>query len=57
MGIFGPTSTYLWAPLNELAATVLTRSKLACQPCQRTVCTMNDHRCMRDIPASDVVGR
>ena len=27
----------------------------ACQPCQRPVCTMNDHRCMRDIPASDVV--
>jgi heptosyltransferase-2 len=22
---------------------------LPCQPCQRTVCTMNDHRCMRDI--------
>ncbi|MGH6709080.1 MAG: lipopolysaccharide heptosyltransferase II [Bradyrhizobium sp.] len=56
MGIFGPTSPYLWAPLNGLAATVLqTRSQLACQPCQRTVCTMNDHRCMRDIPASDVV--
>lgn len=54
MGIFGPTSPYLWAPLNELAATVLTRSKLACQPCQRTVCTMNDHRCMRDIPAVEV---
>ena len=27
---------------------------LSCQPCQRTVCTMNDHRCMRDIPASEV---
>jgi heptosyltransferase II len=56
MGIFGPTSPYLWAPLNGLAATVQTRTVLACQPCQRTVCTMNDHRCMRDIPASDVVG-
>jgi lipopolysaccharide heptosyltransferase II len=55
MGIFGPTSPYLWAPLNGLAATVLTTSKLSCQPCQRTVCTMNDHRCMRDISASDVV--
>jgi heptosyltransferase II len=55
MGIFGPTSPYLWAPLNGLAATVLqTKSKLACQPCQRTVCTMNDHRCMRDIEASEV---
>ncbi|MBR1153671.1 lipopolysaccharide heptosyltransferase II [Bradyrhizobium sp. JYMT SZCCT0428] len=56
MGIFGPTSPYLWAPLNGLAATVLqTKSQLTCQPCQRTICTMNDHRCMRDIPASDVV--
>jgi heptosyltransferase-2 len=55
MGIFGPTSPYLWAPLNGLAATVLTTTKLACQPCQRTICTMNDHRCMRDIAASDVL--
>ena len=55
MGIFGPTSPYLWAPLNGLAATVQTKTHLACQPCQRTVCTMNDHRCMRDIPASEVV--
>jgi len=56
MGIFGPTSPYLWAPLNGLAATVLqTREVLACQPCQRTVCTMNDHRCMRDIAAAEIV--
>jgi heptosyltransferase-2 len=56
MGIFGPTSPYLWAPLNGLAATVVqTKSQLSCQPCQRTVCTMNDHRCMRDIAAADVV--
>ena len=55
MGIFGPTSPYLWAPLNGLAATVQTRTHLSCQPCQRTVCTMNDHRCMRDISAADVV--
>src|SRR5437868_11178106 len=54
MGIFGPTSPYLWAPLNGLAATVLTKSELSCQPCQRTVCTMNDHRCMRDIAATEV---
>jgi heptosyltransferase-2 len=56
MGIFGPTSPYLWAPLNGLAATVLqTKAVLPCQPCQRTICTMNNHRCMRDIPATDVV--
>jgi heptosyltransferase-2 len=36
---------------------VLTKTQLSCQPCQRTVCTMNDHRCMRDIPASDVVAK
>jgi heptosyltransferase-2 len=55
MGIFGPTSPYLWAPLNGLAATVQTKTHVPCQPCQRPVCRMNDHRCMRDIPASDVV--
>ncbi|HKU07605.1 MAG TPA: glycosyltransferase family 9 protein, partial [Bradyrhizobium sp.] len=55
MGIFGPTSPYLWAPLNGLAATVQTRTQLSCQPCQRTVCKQNDHRCMRDISATDVV--
>jgi heptosyltransferase-2 len=56
IGIFGPTSPYHWAPLNGLAATVQqTRTQLSCQPCHRPVCRMNDHRCMRDIPASDVV--
>jgi len=54
MGIFGPTSPYHWAPLNGLAATVQTRTTVPCQPCHRPVCTMNDHRCMRDIPATDV---
>ena len=55
MGIFGPTSPYHWAPLNGLAATVQTKTVVPCQPCHQPVCTMNDHRCMRDIPASDVV--
>jgi heptosyltransferase II len=55
MGIFGPTSAQLWAPINGLAATVQTRTKVPCQPCHRPICTMNDHRCMRDIAASDVV--
>ncbi|MFT4116947.1 lipopolysaccharide heptosyltransferase II [Bradyrhizobium sp.] len=55
MGIFGPTSPYLWAPLNGLAATVVQdKSILSCQPCQSTICRMNDHRCMRDISASEV---
>jgi heptosyltransferase-2 len=56
MGIFGPTSPYFWAPLNGLAATVQTRTVVPCQPCHRPICTLNDHRCMRDISASDVVG-
>lgn len=57
MGIFGPTSPYLWAPLNGLAATMVQdKSVLSCQPCQSTICKMNDHRCMRDIAASEVVG-
>lgn len=55
MGIFGPTSPYHWAPLNGLAATIQTQTSVPCQPCHRPVCTMNEHRCMRDIPASDVV--
>lgn len=57
MGIFGPTSPYLWAPLNGLAATVVQdKEALPCQPCQSTICKMNDHRCMRNIAASEVVG-
>jgi heptosyltransferase-2 len=55
MGIFGPTSPYYWAPLNGLAATVQTSTSVPCQPCHRPVCRMNEHRCMRDIPATDVV--
>jgi heptosyltransferase-2 len=56
IGIFGPTSPYLWAPLNGLAATVVqTKSMLSCQPCQSTICRMNDHRCMRDILPEEVV--
>jgi heptosyltransferase-2 len=55
MGIFGPTSPYHWAPLNGLAATIQTKTIVPCQPCHRPICTQNDHRCMRDIPAADVV--
>ena len=55
MGIFGPTSPHYWAPINGLAATIQTKTKVPCQPCHRPVCRMNDHHCMRDIPASDVV--
>lgn len=55
MGIFGPTSPYHWAPLNGLDATIKRTTDLPCQPCHKPVCTKNDHHCMRDIPASQVV--
>src|SRR5581483_433384 len=55
MGIFGPTSPYHWAPLNGLAATIQTKTHVPCQPCHRPVCRLKHHRCMRDIPAADVV--
>jgi heptosyltransferase-2 len=54
MGIFGPTDPWLWAPLNPTTTVVQDKETLSCQPCQRTVCTMNDHRCMRDIEAVEV---
>ncbi len=55
IGIFGPTSPQLWGPLNPLAAVVQTKTDVPCQPCHRPVCRMQHHRCMRDIPAEDVV--
>jgi heptosyltransferase-2 len=54
IGIFGPTSPQLWGPLNPLAATIQTRTFVPCQPCHRPVCTMNNHACMRDIPATEI---
>ncbi|WP_445487114.1 lipopolysaccharide heptosyltransferase II [Rhodopseudomonas sp. RCAM05734] len=54
IGIFGPTSPHLWGPLNPLAATIQTKTVVPCQPCHRPVCTMNNHACMRDIPAIEV---
>lgn len=54
IGIFGPTSPYHWAPLNDLAAIVQSKTPPPCQPCHRPVCTQNDHRCMREINALDV---
>lgn len=54
MGIFGPTNPALWGPLNELAATVQTKTVVPCQPCHRPICRMGHHHCMRDIPAAEV---
>jgi heptosyltransferase II len=55
VAIFGPTSPWHWAPLNPLAATVVTNSKLSCQPCHRPVCRLGHHRCMQEISAAEVI--
>jgi heptosyltransferase-2 len=55
IGIFGPTSPQLWAPLNPLAAVVETKTALDCRPCHKPECRLGHHRCMRDIPAGDVL--
>ena len=55
VGIFGPTSPWHWAPLNPIAATVETSTDVPCRPCHKPICRMVHHRCMRDIPASQVV--
>jgi heptosyltransferase-2 len=55
IGIFGPTSPWHWAPLNPLAATIETASDLPCRPCHKPTCRLKHHRCMRDIPAAQVI--
>ena len=55
IGIFGPTSPWHWAPLNPLAATIETKSKVECRPCHKPVCRLVHHRCMRDIPPDEVL--
>ena len=54
IGIFGPTSPWHWAPLNELAATIETKSELACRPCHKPTCRLRHHRCMREIAVDQV---
>ena len=55
LGIFGPTSPRHWAPLNPLAAVVETRTEVPCRPCHQPTCRLVHHRCMRDIPAEQVL--
>jgi heptosyltransferase-2 len=55
IGIFGPTSPWHWAPLNQLAATIETKTKVECRPCHKPVCRLVHHRCMRDIPPEQLL--
>jgi heptosyltransferase-2 len=55
IGIFGPTSPWHWAPLNPLAATIETASRLDCQPCHKPVCRLGHHRCMVEIAPETVL--
>ena len=55
IGIFGPTSPWLWAPLNPLAAIIETKTEVPCRPCHKPTCRLLHHRCMRDIPAAQLL--
>jgi heptosyltransferase-2 len=55
VGIFGPTSPWHWAPLNPLAATVETLTDVPCRPCHEPICRFVHHRCMREIPTTQVL--
>ena len=55
IGIFGPTSAKLWAPLNPLAAVVAAETDLPCRPCHKPACRLGHHRCMRDIGPEQVL--
>lgn len=50
IGIFGPTSPRLWAPLNPLAAAVETPTPATCQECGKQSCENVRHRRTSDIP-------
>jgi heptosyltransferase-2 len=54
IGIFGPTSAWHYAPLNPITAVIETKTEVPCRPCHKPTCRMVHHRCMRDIPATDV---
>lgn len=55
IGIFGPTSPWHYAPLNPIEAVIETATDVPCRPCHKPTCRMLHHRCMRDIPAADVI--
>jgi heptosyltransferase-2 len=55
IGIFGPTSAWHWAPLNPLAAAIVTTTDVRCRPCHKPTCRYGHHRCMVDISAAQVL--
>jgi heptosyltransferase II len=55
IGIFGPTSPWHWAPLNPIAAVIEAKTDVPCRPCHKPNCRFGHHRCMRDIPAGQVM--
>lgn len=55
IGIFGPTSPWHWAPLNPISAVIETRTDVPCRPCHMPTCRYGHHRCMREIPAEQVL--
>jgi heptosyltransferase-2 len=55
VGIFGPTSPWHWAPLNPLAATIEAPPGVECRPCHKPTCRFEHHRCMREIPSTQVL--
>jgi heptosyltransferase II len=55
VGIFGPTSPWHWAPLNPLAAIIEATTDVPCRPCHKPTCRYGHHRCMVDIPATQVL--
>ena len=55
LGIIGPTSPELWAPLNPLAGVIQADIALDCQPCHKPVCRLKHHLCMREIAVAKVV--
>jgi heptosyltransferase-2 len=55
IGIFGPTSPWLWAPLNPLTAIIETKTEVPCRPCHKPTCRLLHHRCMRDISTAQLL--
>lgn len=51
--LFGPTD--LDYTRYCLDRTVIVRKELECAPCQRKVCPLGHHRCMRDITEAEVI--